>query len=156
MSDPPSRLRRFLHSAAVDLEADIDRIEDALSAGEGHTAKVRLLAYAGYRNAHEVRLSGRIVRHKPPLDAGEGTLSRLRAMMEIYNSHELPGVAVRCEAYGQVVEAVTDEEGYFAFVLPVDRPLPPATAWAGDAVDARPRGAAGADRGAGDGARRRP
>jgi phosphatidate phosphatase APP1 len=111
------------------LERDVDLIEDLLSAGEGHTEKVRLLAYAGYRNDRIVRLKGRIVRYRNPLDAGEGTFSRLRAMMEIYNSHELPGIAVRCEGYGQAVETVTDEEGYFTFELPVPMALPEKTGW---------------------------
>ena len=48
-------------------------------------------------------------------------------MMEIYNSHELPGIAVRCEGYGQVAETLSDEEGYFEFELAVDQPLPPTT-----------------------------
>ena len=124
-----SPLRRFLHAAIADLEEDIDRIGALLSAGEGHDRKVRMLAYAGYRNGDEVRLKGRIVRYEQPLDAGKGTLTRLRAMMEIYNSNELPDVAVRCEGYGQTVDAVTDAEGYFDFTLAADRPLPPETQW---------------------------
>jgi phosphatidate phosphatase APP1 len=127
-SKPPSRLRRFFHAAIADLEADIDRIENLVSAGE-HGKKVRLLAYAGYRNGRAVRLKGRIVRYKPPLDAREGKWSRFRAMMEIYNSHELPGVRVRFEGYGRTAEAVTDEEGYFDFEVPVEQTLPERTLW---------------------------
>ncbi|HWH18201.1 MAG TPA: phosphatase domain-containing protein [Allosphingosinicella sp.] len=122
-------IRRFLHAGIADLERDIDRIGDLVSAGEGHGKKVRLLAYAGYRNERLLRLKGRIVRYRKPLDAGEGTLTRLRAMMEIYNSHELPGVKVRLQAYDREVEAITDEEGYFSFELPVDLPLPGKTEW---------------------------
>ena len=125
---PPSRLRRFVHAAIADLERDLDRIEDLVSAGE-HKRKVRLLAYAGYRNERTMRLKGRIVRYKPPLDAGEGGWSRLRAMMEIYNSHELPGVTVQLEGYGRTVEAATDAEGYFDFELPIEQPLPEHTLW---------------------------
>jgi phosphatidate phosphatase APP1 len=124
-----SQMRRFLHAAIADLERDIDRIEDGLRLGEGHEKKVRLLAYAGHRNARALRLKGRIVRYRKPLDAGEGTLIRLRAMMEIYNSHELPGVKVRLEAYDQIAETLSDEEGYFAFDLPLDLPLPSKTVW---------------------------
>jgi phosphatidate phosphatase APP1 len=124
-----SPLKRFVHAAIADFERDIDRIEDALGEGEGHDRKVRLLAYAGYRNAETVRLRGRIVRYKKPLDAGEGFLTRLRAMMEIYNSHELSGVPVRLDGFGMTHEAVTDEEGYFTFELPLERPLPETTQW---------------------------
>ncbi|HEX8256831.1 MAG TPA: phosphatase domain-containing protein [Allosphingosinicella sp.] len=121
--------RRFLHALAADIERDIDRIEDLAAAGEGLDRKVRLLAYAGYRNSERLRLKGRIVRYRKPLDAGEGMLTRLRAMMEIYNSHELPGIAVRLDGYGGTHDSVTDEEGYFTFDLPVPLPLPERTAW---------------------------
>lgn len=129
MSDTPSPARRFIHAVARGLEEDMDRLEDLVSAGEGHAKKVRLLAYAGYRNAHTLRLKGRIVRYRKPLDAGEGTLTRLRAMMEIYNSHELQGVQVRLNGYGTSAETVSDPEGYFTFELPLDLPLPERTEW---------------------------
>ena len=124
-----SLFRRFLHALVADVERDVDRIDAMLREGEGHHRKVRLLAYAGYRNDRLLRLRGRIVRYEKPLDAGEGTLTRLRAMMEIYNSHELPGVKVRLDASGTAVDSVTDEEGYFTFELPIDRPLPDKTLW---------------------------
>lgn len=127
MADSP--IARFLHSSIAELEADLDRFEDLLGQGEGYDRKVRLLAYAGYRNDRTVRIKGRVVRYEKPLDAGEGLLSRLRATMEIYNSNELPGIAVRCEGYEQVADAVTDEEGYFDFEFDADRPLPPTTQW---------------------------
>jgi phosphatidate phosphatase APP1 len=122
-------MRRFIHAAIVDLERDVDSIGDLLRQGEGHGRKVRILAYAGHRNAARMHLKGRIVRYEKPLDAGEGMLTRMRAMMAIYNSKELPGLAVRLEAYGQAHEAITDEEGYFTFDLPIARPLPEATQW---------------------------
>lgn len=124
-----SALKGFIHAVGRQLESDVDRVENLLSSGEGHRRKVRLLAYAGYRNASTLRLKGRIVRYRKPLDAGEGMWTRLRAMMEIYNSHELPGITVRLDGYGQSVEAVTDEEGYVTFELPIDVPLPVRTIW---------------------------
>ena len=124
-----SPVSRFLRSAIADLEHDIDMFDDLLAQGEGHDRKVRILAYAGYRDERRVRLKGRIVRYEKPLDAGEGMVSRVRAMMEIYNSSELPNVAVRCDGYGQVQQTDTDEEGYFDFELPVADPLPEKTRW---------------------------
>src|SRR5688572_27681249 len=67
MTEKRLLFRQFLHTAAVAIEGDIDRIERLLSMGEGHDRKVRLLAYAGYRNACEARISGRVVRYEKPL-----------------------------------------------------------------------------------------
>ncbi len=124
-----SPFRRLIGAAAADLERDIDRIDDYFSAGDDPERKVRMLAYAGYRNSERVRVKGRIVRYEKPLDAGEGTMTRLRAMMEIYNSNELPDVLVRLEGYGRMLDVVSDEEGYFDFDFPLARPLPLRTGW---------------------------
>ncbi|RYG75729.1 MAG: hypothetical protein EON59_17855, partial [Alphaproteobacteria bacterium] len=81
---------RFLHAAALELERDIDRLTRLLPAsGDG---RVRMLAYAGYRNATELRVMGRIVRFAEALDPDDGLVARVRAMLAIYNSHELAGV----------------------------------------------------------------
>ncbi|MCP3732520.1 DUF2183 domain-containing protein [Sphingomonas sp. MG17] len=124
-----SSLHKLLRSTIADLERDIDRIGDALEAGAARDGKVRLLAYAGYRSATAVRLRGRVVRYTRPLDAGEGLLVRMRAMLAIYNSQELPGVTVHIEGYGQSREIVTDDEGYFDLQMAIDQPLPQSTRW---------------------------
>jgi phosphatidate phosphatase APP1 len=122
---------RLVRAAIADLEADLDRIADTLAEGEGLEKRVRLLAYAGYRTPKSMRLRGRVVRFAPGLSKARGTgfFRRLRAMMAIYNSDELPGVAVRVTGYGLSCDVMTDEEGYFTFDLPVPQPLPLKTAW---------------------------
>ncbi|AUW59334.1 hypothetical protein C1T17_15815 [Sphingobium sp. SCG-1] len=119
-------LRKLILAAISDLERDVDTIGSMFDEGNH---KVRLLAYAGYRNAAAVRLKGRVVRFAKPLDADEGMLVRLRAMLAIYNSRELPGVTVRIEGYGQSCDVASDEEGYFELELPIDQPLPDKTGW---------------------------
>ena len=125
----PSPFLRFLHDSICELEHDIDRFDDLLAQGEGHARKVRLLAYAGYRNEREVRLKGRVVSFEKALEAGAGLAARIHAMLEIYNSNELPGVRVRCEGFGTSAEVLSDEEGYFDFALPCAAALPPTTQW---------------------------
>lgn len=127
MSETP--VAKFLHASIAQLERDIDMFDDLLSQGEGHAEKVRLLAYAGYRNEQTVRVKGRVVRYEKPLDAGEGMVTRLRAMLEIYNSEELAGIPVECRGFGQALSAETNEEGYFDFEFRCDEPLPPTTQW---------------------------
>ncbi len=124
-----SKLHRLIRSVIADLERDIEIVGKAFGGSDGPKAKLRLLAYAGYRNDNFARLRGRIVRYAAPLDAHEGTLIRLKAMLDIYNSHEMPGIEVRLDAYGQTLSAVTDQEGYFEFEVPTDSPLPQATRW---------------------------
>ncbi|WP_173655673.1 App1 family protein [Sphingomonas turrisvirgatae] len=124
-----SSLNKLLRSTIADLERDIDTISDILDGRDSRDDKVRLLAYAGYRSAAAVRLKGRIVRYAKPLDAGEGLLTRMRAMLAIYNSQEVPGVSVRIEGYGQAHDVVTDEEGYFHLEMAIDQSLPATTQW---------------------------
>lgn len=126
---PVSAIARFLRATIADFENDIDLVADLVAQGEGHDRKVRLLAYAGFRNAERVRVKGRVVHFEKLLDPGDALATRIRAMMEIYNSKELPGITVRCEGYGQAVEVASDDEGYFDFELRVDRPLPLHTIW---------------------------
>lgn len=124
-----SSLHRLVHGIAADLERDIDTIRHLLESGNSRDREVRLLTYAGYRNARALRLRGRIVRYSKPLDAGEGLLTRMRAMLAIYNSRELAGVAVRIQGYEQSHDVITDEEGYFELEMPIDKPLPATTRW---------------------------
>lgn len=124
----PNAFRRFLHRSALELEADIDGLRKALTSGAGED-RIRLLAYAGHRNAEEVRVSGRIVRFAEPFEPSRRTLSNLGAIWAIYNSHEVAGVPVRCEAFGAVHDAASDEEGYFSFAIPAAGPLPSSTRW---------------------------
>ena len=121
-------LSRFIHRMAVELETDLERLSAALGKRR-RDRHVRLLAFAGYRNATEVRVTGRVVRQANLAGDGGGTFSDIKAMWAIYNSHEVPGVPVVCEAYGAEHSGVSDEEGYFGFAAPISVPLPPSTRW---------------------------
>jgi hypothetical protein len=62
---------------------------------------------------------------------------------------------VRLEGYGRRAEAVTDEEGYFDFELPIDAALPETTRWEQVTLSTPGREAQQpSDRRAGHGARR--
>ena len=125
---PASPLRRFFHAALAHLEAGADRVDDLLALGEGHRERVRIVPYAGYRNAERLRLRGRVLRDDGTATRQAGLFDRLRALVEIYDSAELAGITVRIDALG--VDAVSDDEGYFMFDVPlVDAPLPPSTGW---------------------------
>ncbi len=109
------------------VEAAADRLGARL--GRHHQRQVRLLPFAGYRTETRLHVKGRVVRDAPSLKPGASTLSRMRAMLAIYNSRELGGVTVRLQAYGETHESVSDAEGYFHFDRPVAQPLPATTQW---------------------------
>jgi phosphatidate phosphatase APP1 len=121
-------LRRFVRRMAAELEGDFDRLREALS-DEAPDQRIRLLTFAGYRNASCLRVSGRVVRYSPPLRASASTLNNIRAMWAIYNSHEVTGVPVTCEIAGQKHTTTSDEEGYFSFDIPIATPLPCVVRW---------------------------
>lgn len=119
---------RAFHRTASEIEAALDKVR--YRDGQHTDTRLRILTYAGYRNESEVRLSGRVVEYRESLDPGTRTLTRLRAMLAIYESDEVPGVTVRLEGYGGIYEAETDDEGYFSFRVPLSgRDLPVRTAW---------------------------
>src|SRR5688572_16396068 len=59
-------------------------------------------------------------------------------MLAIYNSQEVSGVAVACNAWGAEYETISDEEGYFSFNIAISEPLPSSTRW--EAVSLRTPG----------------
>ena len=50
-----------------ELEGDIDRLDDLVRPDDSGE-KLRMLAFAGYRNSAELRVNGRMVRFAEPLD----------------------------------------------------------------------------------------
>ncbi|MBB4858320.1 phosphatidate phosphatase APP1 [Novosphingobium chloroacetimidivorans] len=126
--DTADTFGRWLRSLASGLEQDVDQLK-ALLTDPVKPGSVQVLPYVGYRNATALRVSGRVIEHQAPLSSAEGVLDKLRAMWTIYNSREVGGITVRCEADGVSATCVSDEEGYFAFDLAIDRPLPPRALW---------------------------
>ncbi|MEO0501178.1 MAG: phosphatase domain-containing protein, partial [Pseudomonadota bacterium] len=117
-----------MHHTVVAAEDAMDRVR--YGGGRLDGRKLRLLVYAGYRNETEARLSGRVVEYRPSLRPDAGFWSRLRAMLAIYESDEVPGVRITVDGYGGSYEAVSDAEGYVEFAIPLnDLPLPVRTSW---------------------------
>ncbi|RVT90441.1 App1 family protein [Sphingomonas crocodyli] len=124
---PMSIVSGLLHAAALSLEGIIDGVTRRLPVRA--EPRVRMLAYAGFRNARELSVSGRIVRFAEPLDPDEGFLARLRAMLAIYISHELADVPVRLDHSAGRYDTLSDDEGYFHFSIPINEALPAVTRW---------------------------
>jgi phosphatidate phosphatase APP1 len=126
--DTADTFRRWLRSLAVGMERDIDQLHTLLTDPKA-PGLVQILPYAGYGNGDELHVSGRIVEYRKPLAPAERALDKLRAMWSLYNSHEVAGAEVRCDAFGTSAICVSDDEGYIDFRLKIERPLPATAAW---------------------------
>jgi phosphatidate phosphatase APP1 len=120
--------RRWLRSFAAGVEQDIGELH-TLFTDPVASGLVQILPFAGYRKGNELRVSGRVVEYRKPLAPAERAFDKLRATWGLYNSHEVAGVDVRCDAFGTSAACISNDEGYFEFSIPIDRPLPATAAW---------------------------
>lgn len=113
--------------AAHAVERPIDAARRRRSWRRGPDRPVSLVPYRGYGNGETFRASGRVL-----LDAGIGSQGpsdplwkNLVNTWRRLESDEVPGARVALDLGGRHVEAVTDGEGYFSFVLPSPPGLAP-------------------------------
>lgn len=121
MNTPLPPRKRLLERLAY-AEAAFDRLKAHATAER----RPELHAYRGYATDTTLFLKGRVLEDRgltseEPTDrAVENALNMLRR----FESDEIAGARVRLDVHGQHGYAVSDEEGYFAFALPLDAPLP--------------------------------
>ena len=113
--------------AAHAVEGPLDAAVRRRSWRRAHGRAVALVPFDGYGNAETFRAGGRVV-----LDPRIGTQGaadplwrNVVATWRRLESDEVPGARVALDLGGRHVEAVTDEEGYFSFVLPSPADLVP-------------------------------
>lgn len=113
--------------AAHAVERPFDAARRRRSWRRGPDRAVSLVPYRGYGNGETFRADGRVL-----LDAGIGTQGpsdplwkNLVNTWRRLESDEVPGARVALDLGGRHVEAITDEEGYFSFVLPSPAGLGP-------------------------------
>ncbi|GGE04537.1 phosphatase [Tsuneonella deserti] len=103
------------------------------------TAPVRVQPFFGHRSETRLTITARALRAgRPGKDefAPRGRLQAMRTMLAQFASREVPGLAVRLELKNPEgatleLEAVSDQEGYVRFDVPLDPPwaLPDDPAW---------------------------
>lgn len=126
---PSSRLKDLFHELVQHTEKAVDTVHDFITRDSDQDATVRLVGYTGFETREAVHLKGRVLLDRPMPEGGESDWARFRMMMALYNSHELGGVTVRCEAHDETAETVSDEEGYFSFTIPHGDGQPAQTRW---------------------------
>ena len=124
-------VRDLFHDLVRGVERVADTAQDLVTRRHDATATIRLMGYAGYRAAGYIYLHGRVLKAtaERAIDTDAGSWERFRAMMALYNSHELEGVRVACRSSAGVQEQLSDDEGYFTFRIPSHAALPDETAW---------------------------
>ena len=123
-------LRTRLADAALRTLAAGEKTLDRLRYRGGLPDEVQVLLYAGYRSADRLFLSGRVIEGRRSVTRGDGTLSKLRTMLDVYESDEVPGVRVQVTYDGHARELTTDDEGYFTLEMKgLGKALPRETRW---------------------------
>jgi phosphatidate phosphatase APP1 len=110
MAGWPGSLGRFVHR----LETKIDEQRHRLGVTVGRGVAPRIEAYRGFGTADRAFLKARVLRSPPPPPPHErhGALLNLAAMIQRFETDEVPGARVRIRYPGGEAEATADEEGY--------------------------------------------
>nr|MCW2728350.1 phosphatase [Aeromicrobium sp.] len=85
----------------------------------------RIEPYGGHGGPAGVVVRGRVLDNPEPSRAadGEGVGAAVRRSMQNFMTRELPGVPLKVELGGAVVETVSDDDGYFLVRMPASGPL---------------------------------
>ncbi len=119
-SSNPLRLR-FL-PALYALKRQISKLKLWIWIKVGFVKKVLIQPYAGYGNARELYLAGRVLADRnilasTPEDRFWRNFGKMRRR---FFTIVFPGVDLEAEFQGHTIRATTDEEGYFEIKLPVE------------------------------------
>jgi phosphatidate phosphatase APP1 len=111
-------------------EKSIDRLRyDIL--GRSEPGEALILSHDGYRNRDRLVLRGRVVESfNSDLPVNEATFSKIRNMLRLYESDELPNAEVKIRIGEETHEVITDDEGYYSLILEgIDQNLPERDTW---------------------------
>lgn len=81
----------------------------------------QLLLYRGYGTPTSLQLTGRVLANPspPPANESDTVWENLVASYQRFGTRELPGVHVDAQFEDVMQSSITDDEGYFAFSLPL-------------------------------------
>jgi phosphatidate phosphatase APP1 len=120
-------LRKYLTM----LEISLDRAKLATKKGLGWLGPLEIMPYRGFGTHARQYFKGRVLEKKrigsPKED--QPWHQNLLAMYRRFASNEIPGVRVRGRFYGQVVETIADEEGFFDLVFSAGEALDASRLW---------------------------
>jgi len=123
--------RSILAQTTTNVEDRFDKLKARLSQRLGLGEPLMIQAYHGYGTPQSVTIKGRVLENEGIREATDHDTiwqNMLNAYRQI-ESDEVPGATVQGVLYGQVVTAVSDEEGYFDLHFALDKPLPNNVPW---------------------------
>jgi phosphatidate phosphatase APP1 len=125
------RWRSTIQGPLLAAEERYDTLKWRIKRALGWLSPLRIQPYRGFGNRQLVSLTGRVMENKPAGSpkANARWWENVRAMINRFNTDEVPGARVRGEFQGVSQEAVTDDEGYFALEFPLQEPLAEDRLW---------------------------
>ncbi len=125
MADWKKSLAKFAHR--VERKLDEQREKHGLMGRGG----VRIEPYRGYGCPDRAYLKGRVLRGSPipAAQEGAGVVMNVAAMIQRFESDEVPGARVRIDYPGGPVTVTADEEGYFEAWLHPRPEFAPGALW---------------------------
>jgi phosphatidate phosphatase APP1 len=131
MTEPMSAWKKILHQLSVQVEEQFDTLKLRLQRRLGSQDPIQIVPYAGYGTAKALHLQGRVLaaRQLKPAQENATMWENVLAMYRRFESDEVPDIRVSARFRDLIMEAKTDEEGYFTFDLPVNKKLPTSLIW---------------------------
>jgi phosphatidate phosphatase APP1 len=117
-----ARARSLLESGSIELDEAIDAARRRVHARFGWGKAKHIAAFRSLCDATGCTLQGRVLASEPlggPKESDDWWDNLLNTYRRL-ESDEVPGVAMKCQFLNQVVEAVTDHEGYYNARIEVD------------------------------------
>lgn len=108
-------LKQRLLQAAAQLEHSYRKAKVAVKEKLHRLDPLNIMPYYGFGNETCVYLKGRVLEKEKVRERkeGESTLRHLKNTYRRYESDEIPGMRLRAEYGGKVLEVRTDDEGFF-------------------------------------------
>ncbi|MFK7970575.1 MAG: App1 family protein [Bacteroidia bacterium] len=90
----------------------------------GWFKKLEVEAYRGYGTSEEIRLRGRVLRFRGirPPKKERSAWGNFKNMYRRFGTDEIPHARLQAIFQSQVMETVTDDEGYFSFTIKPENP----------------------------------
>lgn len=123
--------RKILIRVASDAETFFDQQKHRLDMRLRRFDPVQIVPYRGYGTPRSLHLKGRVLEQHAPDSSGdkESIWTNILQMYRRFESDEVTGIKIEAAYNGQIIETVTDDEGYFEIVIEQEELLSAEMAW---------------------------